>query len=86
MRLGYRYQDNPVPAFSTSTYLQTTLEHHFSVGYGFKHHGWELDTAYQFAFGPDVHTGTSIYPGGDFSNATLTTQTHMVFLSAIRRY
>ncbi len=86
LRFGYRYQDSPVPAFSASTYLQTTLEHHFSAGFGFKHRGWELDTAYQFAFGPDVQTGTSIYPGGDFSNATLATQTHMVFLSAMRRY
>ncbi len=86
VRVGYRYQDNPIPASSTSTYLQTTLEHQFSVGYGFRHHGWELDAAYQFAFGPDVHTGTSIYPGGDFSNATLRTQTHMLFLSAMHRY
>lgn len=86
VRLGYRYQDNPVPASTASTYLQTTLEHHFSAGYGFKHHGWEIDTAYQYAFGPDLRSGTSIYPGGDFSNATFETQTHMVFLSAIRRY
>ncbi len=86
VRLGYRFQENPIPAFTTTTYLQTTLEHHFSVGYGFKHHGWEIDTAYQYAFGPDVHTGTSIYPGGDFSNATFSTQTHMLFFSAIYRH
>ncbi|TWU20424.1 Outer membrane protein transport protein (OMPP1/FadL/TodX) [Novipirellula galeiformis] len=86
VRLGYRYQDNPIPAATTSTYLQTTLQHHFSVGYGFKHRDWEIDTAYQFAFAPDVHTGVSMYPGGDYSHATVTTQTHMVFLSAIRRF
>jgi long-subunit fatty acid transport protein len=85
-RLGYRYQDNPVPAFSTSTYLQTTLEHHFSVGYGFKHRGWELDTAYQFAFGSDVDSGDSIYAGNDFSDATFQTRTHWLFLSAIHRF
>ncbi len=86
VRLGYRYQDNPIPAATTSTYLQTTLQHHFSAGYGFKHSGWEIDTAYQFAFAPDVHTGTSTYPGNDFSNATVSTQTHMVFVSAMRRF
>ncbi|TWT83669.1 Outer membrane protein transport protein (OMPP1/FadL/TodX) [Planctomycetes bacterium CA13] len=86
VRLGYRYQDNPVPPSTASTYLQTTLEHHFSAGYGFKHSGWEIDTAYQFAFAPNVYTATSVYPGGDFSDAILKTQTHMVFLSAMRRF
>lgn len=86
VRLGYRYQDNPIRSETTTTYLQTTLEHHFSVGYGFKLSGWEIDTAYQFAFGPDVYTGASVYPGDDFSNANITTQTHMVFLSAMRRF
>lgn len=85
-RLGYRYQDNPVSSSTASTYLQTTLEHHFSIGYGFKHSGWLIDTAYQFAFAPDVHTQASVYPGGDYSNAVLKTQTHMVFLSAMRRF
>ncbi len=86
IRFGYRYQDNPIPAATSTTYLQTTLQHHFSAGYGFKHRGWEIDTAYQFAFAPDVKTGVSVYPGGDFSDATISTQTHMVFLSAMRRF
>lgn len=86
IRAGYRYQDNPIPAFTTSTYLQATLQHHFSIGHGFIHNGWEIDTAYQFAFGPDVHTGASVYPGNDFSNAIVKTQTHMIFLGAMRRF
>jgi long-chain fatty acid transport protein len=86
VRCGYRFQENPIPAFSTSTYLQTTLEHHFSVGYGCQLHGWEIDTAYQYAFGRDVDTATSIYPGGDFSDAEFTTQTHMLFFSFIHRH
>lgn len=86
VRLGYRFQDNPVPRSTTSTYLQTTLEHHFSVGCGFQHCGWDIDAAYQFAFAPEVSTGTSAYPGGDFSNATVRTQTHMLFWGAMRRF
>ena len=86
VRLGYRYQDNPVPAATTSTYLQTTLEHHFAVGCGFRHGDWEIDAAYQCAFAPEVATGTSVYPGGDFSNATVRTQTHMLFWGAMRRF
>lgn len=85
-RCGYRYQDNPVPASATTTYLQTTLKHHFSIGYGLEHRGWELDGAYQFAFAPEVSTGQSVYAGGDFSNAKITTQTHMIFVGAQRRF
>ncbi len=86
VRLGYRYQDNPVPSATTSTYLQTTLEHHFSVGCGFRHGDWQIDAAYQFAFAPEVSTGNSLYPGGDFSDATVRTQTHMLFWGAMRRF
>jgi hypothetical protein len=60
--------------------------HHFSVGYGLHHNGWKIDTAYQFAFGPDVHTGASIYPGDDFSHAIVKTQAHMIFLDAMRQF
>ncbi len=86
VRFGYRYQDNPMPSAATSTYIQTTLEHHFALGGGWKHRGWECDLAYQYAFAPNVFTGTSIYPGGDFSNANIRTQTHMLFFSAMRRF
>lgn len=84
--MGYRYQDNPIPAATASTYLQTTLQHHFSVGLGTKHHGREFDTAYQYAFAPDLRTTTSLYPGGDFSNATISIETQMLFFSAMRRH
>ncbi|WP_162006619.1 OmpP1/FadL family transporter [Roseimaritima sediminicola] len=86
VRCGYRYQDNPLPAATTTTFLQTTLEHHFAVGYGWQHADWQWDLAYQFAFAPKVHTGTSLYPGGDFSAADVRTNTHMIFCGAMRRF
>ena len=86
VRCGYRYQNNPIPESTTTTYLQTTLEHHFSLGYGCQWSGWTLDSAYQYAYAPKVHTGTSAVVGGDFSNATITTQTHMVFFGASHRF
>jgi len=85
-RTGYRFQDNPIPALTTSTYLQATLEHHFSCGYGFSFNRWQIDTAYQFAFGSDVQSGASIYPGDDFSNARFRTQAHMIFMGASRQF
>jgi long-chain fatty acid transport protein len=85
-RYGYRYQTNPVTDTFANTYLQTTLQHHFSIGYGTWFRGWQADIAYQFAFGPTLRPTDSGLNGDDFSNSTLRTSTHWIFLGLQRRF
>jgi long-subunit fatty acid transport protein len=86
LRAGYVYHRNPIPDGTVSPFVQTTLEHAFSFGYGWEMNGYELDFAYQFSFSGEQNVGTSDYIGGDFDNATSKVQAHWLSVSAIRRF
>ena len=86
VRLGYVYHRNPIPDSTVSPFVQTTLEHAFSAGYGFISNGYEIDLAYQFSFSDPQTVGTSGYLGGDFDNGTAKVQAHWLSIGAIRRY
>lgn len=45
-RTGYVYHDNPIPSSTLSPYIQTILEHAFSVGFGWTMGTWKTDVAY----------------------------------------
>src|SRR3972149_647566 len=60
IRLGYVYHRNPIPNETLTPYIPTTLVHAFSAGYGWMmKKSWEIDFAYQFAFGPDINVAQS---------------------------
>ncbi len=84
VRVGYVYHRNPIPDRTLTTFIQATLEHAFTVGYGWKMDGYDVDVAYQFSFSPDRHVGSSALAGGDFSNSQVGTQVHWLFLSLRR--
>ncbi|WP_158222628.1 OmpP1/FadL family transporter [Rhodopirellula sp. MGV] len=85
LRLGYIYHRNPIPAETLTPFIQTTIEHALSVGYGWNWRGLEMDFAYQWMFGPDVTVGTSDLTGGDYDNAISTASAHQFSLSFRRR-
>lgn len=85
-RIGYTYHRNPVPAGTLTPYLQTILEHTFSVGYGWRRGHWDVNLAYQFAFGPEVHVATSDVVGGDYDDSRHTAQAHVLAVTLLRQF
>lgn len=85
-RCGYVYHRNPIPAGTLTPYLQGILEHAFSVGYGMKLYGWEVDASYMFLFSPEVTVGTNDLLGSDFDNSTHQAFVHALGISVIKRF
>ena len=86
IRAGYVYHRNPIPAATLTPFIQSTLEHAFSVGYGWQAFRSQIDLAYQYSFSSDQTVSTSNFIGGDFDNSTLGTQAHWLSFSTIRRF
>lgn len=86
LRFGYIYHRNPIPDETLTTYIQATLEHGFSAGYGWKTHGYDVNLAYQFSFGSERNIGTSDIIGGDFSNGRSLTLAHWLFLGFLKNF
>ncbi len=77
VRTGYVYHQNPIPSSTLTPFIQATLEHAVSVGYGWKlGNSWRADVAYQFSFGSPQSTGTSAFVGSDFDNSKVWTSAH----------
>ncbi len=53
IRAGYVYHRNPIPDETLTPFIQATLEHSVSCGYGWQVGNYHLDLGYQFMFGPD---------------------------------
>ena len=86
VRFGYGYNGDAVVSRTTSPYLPTILTHYFTGGYTFRRCCWEYNVAYQYSFRPTMHIGTSSLAGGDFSNSSLRTQAHWLFLGTSRKF
>ena len=86
LRFGYVYHRNPIPASTLTPFIQATLEHAFSLGYGKRVGPYDLDFGYQYSFGPDQSVGVSGLLGGDFNGSTVATSAHWASVSAIRRF
>lgn len=77
LRLGYVYHRNPVPSSTLTPFIQTTLEHALSIGYGRAlSEDLHVDVAYQYSFGDSQRVGTSSFLGGDFDGSEVWTSAH----------
>jgi long-subunit fatty acid transport protein len=85
-RCGYIYNNNPVPNGTLSPYIQATLEHSMTLGYGLNVKGWDLDFSYMYCFTGDRHVDTSELAGGDFSNSIQRAQCHSGAFSFSKKY
>jgi long-chain fatty acid transport protein len=55
LRAGYNYGNNPVPAENLSPLFPAIVEHHLTLGVGYKfNRSWSLDAAWEHAFGNSV--------------------------------
>jgi long-chain fatty acid transport protein len=86
VRAGYVYHRNPIPDATLTPWIQATLEHAVSLGYGFQVGGWEIDTGYMYCWGADRTVTTSGLIGGAFNNSTHEAQVHALLLGAIKRF
>ncbi|MCA9139546.1 MAG: outer membrane protein transport protein [Planctomycetales bacterium] len=85
-RAGYVYHRNVIPEETLTPFIQATVEHSISFGYGWKVGDYGVDLGYQLMVGPDQKVGASDFVGGDFAGATSTTSAHWLLLSLIRRF
>ena len=86
IRAGYAYHANQIPSQILTPYIPATLEHAFSLGYGWQHEAWEINLAYQYSFGPEVDVAQSGLAGGNFNNSWDRDQAHWMSASLIRRF
>ena len=84
VRCGYVYHESPVPSGTLTPFIQATLEHAFSLGYGCKWRSWNLDFAYMYSFGPDRHVGVSDLAGNEFGQSTQRGKTHCAGFSLMK--
>jgi len=85
-RFGYTYHRNPIPAGTLTPYIQTTLEHTFSIGYGWLQGAWSVDLAYQFTFGPGIDVASSDLAGGDFDASHHESRVHVMLVTFSKRF
>lgn len=86
LRLGYVYHRNPIPDETLTPYIQATLEHGVSAGYGWFWNEYQLNLAYQYNFGRTRHVGTSALAGEDFSFSRIQSDAHWLYVSIVRQF
>ncbi len=84
LRLGYSYNQNPVPDSTLTPLIPGILTHMVSLGYGHNWDHWALNAAYAYSFGPRQSVSTSEIIGGDYNQSSLKVSAH--FLSAGIQY
>jgi long-chain fatty acid transport protein len=87
VRIGYVYHRSPVPNETLTPFMPNTLVHAFSAGYGWTTQKcWNIDLAYQFAFGPENRVGRSDFIGNDFDNSVYQVQAHWLSVSLMKKF
>jgi len=85
-RTGYVYHKNPIPSSPFTPFIQTNVEHSYSIGLGRRLNCYAFDIAYQFMWGPDQSVGSSQFVGGDFDNSGASVQAHWLLMSLTRYF
>ncbi len=85
-RTGYVYHPNPIPSSTFTPYIQTNVEHAYSIGYGRQYGPCDLNLAYQYTWGPNQTVDRSDFVGGDFDDSRASVNAHWLLLSLLRRF
>ncbi|MGR3319471.1 MAG: OmpP1/FadL family transporter [Candidatus Anammoxibacter sp.] len=80
VRLGYIFNQNPVPHKTQIPLIPGTLKHNFSIGYTHRWDKWQFDVASQIYISDTKPVGNSEIVGNDFSNSSLKTRAYFLFL------
>jgi long-subunit fatty acid transport protein len=83
LRCGYVYHRNPIPNGTLTPFLQATLEHTVSVGYGWQWDNIAFDLGYRFLWGESENAGSSDIIGGDFSHSDHRAYAHSLALGIL---
>jgi long-chain fatty acid transport protein len=86
LRFGYVYNQDPIPDGTLTPFIQATLQHTFSIGYGTSWRSWDFDFGYMVGVGPQHYVATSELIGGEFNQSTHNGQVHCAAFSVIKRY
>ena len=86
LRMGYIHHRNPIPDATLTPFIQTTIEHAVSAGYGWMWDNDQINLAYQYNFGRTRHVGTSALAGEDFSSSRVQTDAHWLYCSWVRQF
>lgn len=85
-RIGYVHHKSPIPASTITPWIPGSLEHAFSLGYGFNYRCWDVSLAYMYSFGPQAEVATSTFIGGDFDNSVHRNRSHAVAFGLTRKF
>jgi long-chain fatty acid transport protein len=85
-RCGYVHHRIAAPDATLTPFIQATLEHAVSVGYGFQYSGWNIDAGYMYLWGSTRHVTNSALIGGDFDNSSHRAQVHAMAVNFIRPF
>ncbi|TWT98527.1 OmpP1/FadL family transporter [Stieleria varia] len=85
-RAGYVYHHNVIPNETLTPFIQATVEHSLSFGYGWKVRDFGIDLGYQVMLGDDQTVGSSNFVGGDFDGSTSSASAHWFLASLTRRF
>jgi long-chain fatty acid transport protein len=86
LRMGYVYHRNPIPSGTLTPYIQGTMQHAVSVGYGWQLCDWDIDAGYMHVMGPTQNVGTSQLLGGDFSQSSHDAAVGALLISFIKKF
>ncbi len=86
IRAGYVYHRNPIPVETLTPFIQSTLEHAVSIGYGWQRSELSFDVAYQYSFSGQQDVGASQFIGGDFDNSSHNTTAHWISAGVVQRF
>jgi len=78
VRGGYIYNMNPIPSSTLTPLIPGVLEHSLAFGVGHDFGAFEIDVAYQYAWGEDDVDNSRVV-GGDFDNSDIEAQAHWAF-------
>ena len=78
--LGYIYSENSVPETNFSPIVPDSERHIFSTGLGYKTDAWNVNIAYQYAYGPERTISNSVSPSliGETANGTYEFNSHAI--------
>ena len=78
LRVGYIYNENPIPNDTLVPLVVGTTKHNFNYGYTHKWEHLELNSAFEFALSDNERVGKSSIVGGDFDNSELKTKVYTI--------
>ena len=85
-RVGYVYNENPIPSDTLIPLINGTTKHNFNFGHTHKWEHWELNSAFEFATSDNEFVEKSSLVGGDFDDSELKAKVYTLSIGFAYRF